>query len=338
VDTSTSWNSLSLGLEIAIALAEKRDTHALTHAFIAQLEALPFVSTASAYEIFGDTTKATGEASDFSELVVQRFPRFLQTQDKAERTQLLREYSQCDSLTLIPLDAGDDQQLAILPISDGAGPIRMVIAECRGAVDQRILSRLHTLYEDLIHNLDSKERDVLTELLNRQTFDQNLMLVSQALRKNRVEAHGGGGQSWLAMLDIDHFKRINDSYGHLYGDEILVLFSGLMKQWFRYTDFLFRYGGEEFAVILNQTDHAGAEHALTRFRHAVADYEFPSVGGITTSGGYCEIDPKVLPGTLIDQADKALYYAKQHGRNRIIRYDDAFGPSGHAVEGPIELF
>src|SRR6202011_3687326 len=97
--------------------------------------------------------------------------------------------------------------------------------------------------------------------------------------------------SWLALIDIDRFKSINDGYGHLFGDEVLLLVSQLMKRSFRGADQLFRFGGEEFVVLLDRASEPGAQIVLERLRTTIGEHEFPQVGQVTISVGYTRIDP-----------------------------------------------
>ena len=124
------------------------------------------------------------------------------------------------------------------------------------------------------------------------------------------------------MADIDCFKRINDNWGHLYGDEVLLLVAQLMQAHFRDNDFLFRFGGEEFVIILNATTKERALMAFDRFRTAMAEYSFPQIGQVTISIGVIEMDPSIFTATLLDRADKALYHAKRNGRNQTWEYGE----------------
>jgi len=124
------------------------------------------------------------------------------------------------------------------------------------------------------------------------------------------------------MLDIDFFKKVNDNFGHLYGDEVLLHFSQLMENEFRYNDFIFRFGGEEFVVILNLLDMQAAHAVFERFREVIEQFSFPAVGQVTVSMGVVHIDSQSLPASLLDQADKALYFAKETGRNKVVFYED----------------
>jgi len=122
------------------------------------------------------------------------------------------------------------------------------------------------------------------------------------------------------VLDIDHFKRINDAFGHLYGDEILVRFARLMRETFRATDLLYRFGGEEFVVIYGVDREDAGEAPLERFRVAIERHPFPG-GRVTVSAGHARIADSTPISTLIDRADVALYYAKTHGRNQVCGWE-----------------
>jgi diguanylate cyclase (GGDEF)-like protein len=144
------------------------------------------------------------------------------------------------------------------------------------------------------------------------------------------------------MLDIDHFKRVNDNYGHLIGDEVLLLLARLMRASFRFHDQLYRFGGEEFVVLMRCNGEAQAAGALERLRTNTAEHLFPQVGNITISIGFSEVRTGDTPSGAFERADKAVYYAKEHGRNQVCSYA-ALIASGELVEqaanlGDIELF
>lgn len=208
------------------------------------------------------------------------------------------------------------QRLAI-PLWGDIGPLRLVVLDGVPAdpwVRAKLLQVLE-VFGNLVRLMDSRERDALTGLLNRQTFAALFELAT-----NRVAAANNDERSQvltLAVLDIDHFKRVNDTFGHLFGDEVLIHFARLMERSFRYTDDLFRFGGEEFLVLLVTEQAEGAREALERFRANVENYSFPGVGQVTVSIGYVDCGSKALPTSLVDQADRALYFAKESGRNRV---------------------
>lgn len=217
-------------------------------------------------------------------------------------------------------------------IKGGMGPERAI--HFSGAFNDKmleLLSNFKHIYGNLVILHDKKERDALTKLPNRQSLDARLLKVCQYYQDSSEKEK----ISWIAILDIDHFKRVNDNFGHLYGDEVLLIFSKLMEKSFRYHDFLFRFGGEEFVVILNLASEDEALNAFNRFRETVAHYKFPAVGQITVSIGFTYIDGKSMPSTQLDHADKALYIAKETGRNKVVRYEDSIFTEDY---GDVELF
>ena len=151
--------------------------------------------------------------------------------------------------------------------------------------------------------------DPLTGVNNRRGLDDSLG--SQLALMSRYHSVFS-----VAMLDIDHFKQINDQEGHLYGDRVLQELARLMNESIRETDIVARYGGEEFVIVMPQTELAGAAHFADRLRANIADRL-----GITVSGGVAEAVEQDDPESLIARADTALYNAKSAGRNRIFRHN-----------------
>src|SRR5262249_34123645 len=141
------------------------------------------------------------------------------------------------------------------------------------ARDTNLVAGILRILKNHLALLDYGERDTLTGLLNRKTFEANF----DKLRQRRRHAPVGNEPSWLGVLDIDHFKSINDTYGHLFGDEVLLLVAQLMKQSFRAADHMFRFGGEEFVVALDRASASGAQTAFDRLRTRIASYDFPQV-------------------------------------------------------------
>jgi diguanylate cyclase (GGDEF)-like protein len=155
--------------------------------------------------------------------------------------------------------------------------------------------------------------DDLTNLLNRRAF----FAQAEAARLLALRQHQPIA---LLMLDIDHFKQLNDRFGHATGDEALVKFSATCTEALRENDILGRLGGEEFALALPGTDLDGALHAAERLRQGVVDTRLLTCGNsytMTVSIGVVLIDPEEDLPTALARADHALYEAKRNGRNRV---------------------
>jgi diguanylate cyclase (GGDEF)-like protein len=207
---------------------------------------------------------------------------------------------------------------------------------------QRLISAVLRLYQNFLGLLDYGERDSLTELLNRKTFDGAFLKATTALF-NAPEAISNdrrhiqpGGSYWLAMLDIDHFKRVNDNFGHLIGDEVLLLLARLMRDTFRFHDQLYRFGGEEFVVLMHCSEEGQAQIALERLRQQTEAHAFPQVGQITVSIGFTEILHGDTPSAAFERADKAVYFVKEHGRNQVAGYE-ALVKRGELAFKPVNL-
>lgn len=180
--------------------------------------------------------------------------------------------------------------------------------------------------------LDYGQRDTLTGLLNRKTFEAQFDKLRQQLVGER---HSAASRGWLALIDIDRFKSINDRHGHLFGDEVLLLVAQLMRQALRGSDYLYRFGGEEFVLLLHGIGEPAAERILERVRASIEAYEFPQVGRVTVSLGWTALADADSPTTCLERADSALYTAKNAGRNRCCRYraqSSALAPQDSLIE------
>jgi diguanylate cyclase (GGDEF)-like protein len=191
----------------------------------------------------------------------------------------------------------------------------------------KMLEGILAVYRNYQNILDYSERDSLTGLLNRKTFDEKFSrLLAAATPDCALGAdderrhHGKCASQWLAVVDIDHFKRVNDQFGHLYGDEVLILIANLLRNSFRAQDRVFRFGGEEFVVLLRSTTLDEAQRIFERFRASVERHIFPQVGKVTVSLGFSCITQE-SPVVILGHADQALYYAKENGRNRVCHYE-----------------
>ncbi len=163
--------------------------------------------------------------------------------------------------------------------------------------------------------------DELTKLPNRRYMAQRFLQEMQRARRHHK------GLAFL-MLDIDHFKHINDTYGHLHGDAVLSDLAKILNQAKRESDVAARYGGEEFGLILNETGETGAITLAERIREKVESATFPGGLKLTVSIGVATSDDEAQFTSLIEKADQALYAAKQAGRNTV-RVADMRGVGAH---------
>jgi len=123
----------------------------------------------------------------------------------------------------------------------------------------------------------------------------------------------------LILFDVDHFKTINDTYGHKVGDDVLFSTAKLAGQFIRKTDSLFRIGGDEFAIIVPETNAAQAYTIAEKIRTTIERQSFAHAKRITISVGISELNENMTPSSLYNQADHALYQSKMNGRNKTSR-------------------
>ncbi len=161
-------------------------------------------------------------------------------------------------------------------------------------------------------------QDALTGVATRRAFDDRLAF--------EVSRMGAGGTFSLVMLDIDHFKAVNDRYGHPVGDAVLRWLGKQLRADARRSDFVARYGGEEFAAILTETSSGEAVRWAERLRNSVQRTIAPGVGEpVTVSIGVAACHPGESGSAILERADRALYAAKRAGRDRVIS-DEPSGP------------
>ncbi|MYL22642.1 diguanylate cyclase [Halomonas alkaliantarctica] len=189
----------------------------------------------------------------------------------------------------------------ITPIKDDTGQIIRYVSIgkdiTRRVQNERELKRIaHT--------------DMLTGLVNRMSFDQRLEKeIERAKRYKRPLS--------LIMLDIDHFKYVNDDHGHDVGDQVLVHLAQVLLENLRAADLCARWGGEEFMVLAPETALTEAAQLAEKLREVIADTDFPVVGKVTASFGVVEAACNNFSAEVVKRADQALYRAKTQGRNRV---------------------
>ncbi|MBP6367323.1 MAG: GGDEF domain-containing protein [Nitrosomonas sp.] len=343
-------------LQSVINMTEQRDVDSLEYGVVVTLAELLPLNSISLYKLVGD------KPEDGIEEVICLFA--------GENGEIQARYKQNNEVNIVK----ENQYLYSCLLDrkevlykNGNGQTHMIsplICDKKiiGAIEiasnkdlkkfKELINGITRIYENYLYILNKSERDKLTGLLNRHSFDTKFSRLlqiqkdekqsdskSQVTNERRQQATDS--HAWLAIIDIDHFKNVNDKFGHVCGDEVLLMLSQRMKAFFRSSDLLFRFGGEEFVIILEPIPHEMAERTLERFRNKVADSNFPLIEKITISGGYIKITDLHYPVTLIERADQALYYAKKNGRNCMYSYESLVERGELSVQiesGKIDLF
>ncbi|MEZ8101469.1 GGDEF domain-containing protein [Vibrio bivalvicida] len=218
-----------------------------------------------------------------------------------------------------------------IPVSeDSSAELFVIFQECPSSYEL-LIDGFAKIYRNYLAVLHDSERDKLTGLLNRKTLEERLARCFNVMPDTTVEI-----TAWVAIIDLDHFKQVNDRFGHMIGDEILLMFAQQMSNYFTGQEQLFRYGGEEFVILLPQQSVEECRSALDGFRLHIESFRFPQINSLTFSCGVCGITPHEYLPTILDHADSALYYVKEHGRNRVHFFDaeclDRYDNGGNDVE------
>lgn len=224
-----------------------------------------------------------------------------------------------------------------IPISEESSALLQIETEADPAKFELLIDGFAKIYRNYLMVLHESERDKLTGLLNRKTLEERL---SHCF--NLSVNQDSGLYAWVAIIDLDLFKSINDTYGHMIGDEVLLMFSQQLQNFFSGSEQLFRFGGEEFVVLLPPQEKKQVLKELELFRRHIESFRFPQVNNMTFSCGVCAISRHEYLPTILGHADAALYSAKEHGRNRIECYEDlilgATEPGDNDHLDDVELF
>jgi diguanylate cyclase (GGDEF)-like protein len=238
--------------------------------------------------------------------------------DGVEVCRRVREHPKLRDVYLILLTSRGDQNYIVAGLGAGANdyvtkPFDRNELLARVRVGAQMVA-LHAELAARVRVLDAlATMDDLTGIANRRSFQARLE--AEVSRTNRYHPPLA-----LMMLDVDHFKSLNDDHGHQAGDEVLQRMGRLLTASTRNTDFVARYGGEEFAIILVNTPKAAAEETAERLRARIEAEPWP-YRAITVSIGIASWnDADVEASEMIRQADQALYFAKENGRNQVRHY------------------
>jgi two-component system, cell cycle response regulator len=223
-----------------------------------------------------------------------------------------------ESLLVLPLTAGDEVIGTLALASRTRNRFRKDIREMLGVIANQVATSLQNAM--MYRKMETMATtDGLTGLTNHRTFKERF---AQLLERSARHGH----KAAVLLCDVDHFKKVNDNYGHPIGDEVLRQVARVLKGAVRVIDIPARYGGEEFAVVLEATDLEGALRLAERIREDVGRLEIPTDKGplsVTMSIGVAAFpDDSREQAQLIERADLALYSAKETGRNRVVCHRD----------------
>jgi diguanylate cyclase len=332
--------------------------YALGRATIDQLETLRVAAVPLNYELWAyalcrpDSTLArrlrelvearTTISEDISEkLAAEHLPRFRKavlidqasTVIDAELQQMASALSVAQSSTTSYASALRTAREA-LPNVSTAGDLRLISDDLLAATDRSemqirgLQSRLDLSARELHKLSTALERanaeartDQLTGLWNRKAFDERIdSLVKQA--------HATDGRLGMALIDVDHFKKVNDTWGHQTGDQVLRFIASEIGRTAQPPRFCVRYGGEEFAILFPAEGRQAMVETLEKIRTSIYERQLrrrstgESLGQLSVSAGYAELQPGQSAEDLIACADRALYTAKREGRNRTVLGQD----------------
>lgn len=185
------------------------------------------------------------------------------------------------------------------------------LKELNEHLEERVKIRTHELNESVRQLTQLASTDHLTKITNRMKF--NILLEQKIKEHERTKVPMS-----LVFFDLDYFKRVNDTYGHSVGDEVLIAFTQTVIENIRGEDIFSRWGGEEFIAIFNNCNGASAMHRSERLRKIIEKTFHPIAKQTTCSIGITEIKDSDNSDTVILRVDKALYQAKEEGRNRVV--------------------
>ncbi len=199
------------------------------------------------------------------------------------------------------------QDVVITPLHDSQ--VSIIIYDATPLLEAKAIINDHLLVME-----KHATTDTLTGCYNRKMF--NDMLKSEVKKAARHDK-----KFTLVLLDIDNFKSVNDTYGHMIGDEVLKELAVIAKETIRESDIFARWGGEEFSVLLPETELEGGAVLAEKIRANVKAHRFGKAGNLTCSFGVAQYSPDDPRDTLISNADWALYHAKNHGKNQVAVFD-----------------
>ena len=265
-------------IEALIDLTSRHNKHELTACLVENVRKLAASSTIAVYEVF-NTDDDRGPADSPSDIVVRNTGNSVWQGEPLARHEGFVECVATKQVVRLTREGALSSRI-IFPVRGARNVIGLLVIDCDSANAETLymIEALSQVWKSQQFLLDRNEHDVLTGLFNRQALESRMPRLFGENPGNLQSTPGTPACKCLAMLDMDKFKDVNDKFGHLFGDEVLVHFARLMSKSFRPYDDLFRYGGEEFVVVLQNVELEKALTILERFRNAVEMYDFPQVG------------------------------------------------------------
>lgn len=312
-------------------ITRHRDISLLNVSVMNSLTDLLRLEHISLYDIFERNSKLLVALSAWDENGQILYFEDLPAEDQLEEIERYPAIARHPACYGSSANTAQDDISCVPVILDSHGPIAIFLMQREMPLSTDELNMANgivTVYRNYLSLLKDSQHDTLTGLLNRKTFDHGLADLLPASGKQEVRTHFAENvrsaiqaeTHWFAIVDIDNFKRINDQYGHIFGDEVLILLANLMRRSFRNRDRLYRFGGEEFVVLIRNVDFNNAFQKLEAFRNAVANHKFPQVGQVAVTIGFAQVKASDTPDMVVGNADEALYYGKAHGRNQVNCY------------------
>jgi diguanylate cyclase (GGDEF)-like protein len=221
----------------------------------------------------------------------------------------------------------------------------------------RYIDALLHVFRNMYNLLAYSDRDALTGLLNRKAMDDTFysavleeMEASLDARSTTLTAPVAPGQErrhrvppnyWLGSVNVDHFSVLSDQHGHLIGEEVLLLVARILNNTFRTYDRIYRFGGDQFAVLMHCPDEALVLAAFERFRANMEKFNFPQVGRVTACAGFTRVSPDDSPSTALERAERAVEHARHNHGNKVFSHGDlvrkGFFEAGTKT-GAVDLF
>ena len=241
--------------------------------------------------------------------------------------------------------------------SDDEGVVEIHSNAALEAGHLEVVEDLLHVFRNMYKLLAYSDRDALTGLLNRKSLDDTFYsavleemdhglesetatleasVLPVAERRHRVPPN-----YWLGTISVDDFGLLSDKGGHLIAEEVLLLVARIMNNTFRTYDPLYRFGGEQFAVLMHCPDEALVLAAFERFRANMEKFNFPQVGRATACGGFTRVSPEDSPSTALERAERAVDYAQRQGGNQVYSHAQLVRGgvfSDGMKTGPVDIF